>query len=113
MILDLQKKTGGSVRQICRILQLPRSSFYTAQKPTSTRTLDYEIGADLSGFFSSIESATATAESGRTCRKKARFAHQHGSADSCGSVGLRRLHPGILFPGPVMAGPTNHRLTCS
>ena len=51
MILDLQRKTGGSVRQICRILQLPRSSFYTAQKPTSTRTLDYEIGGRLERIF--------------------------------------------------------------
>jgi len=51
MILEVQRKTGGSVRQICRILQLPRSSFHTAQSPTPTRSLDCEIGERLERIF--------------------------------------------------------------
>ena len=30
MIMEVQKKTGASIRKICQVLDLPRSSFYQA-----------------------------------------------------------------------------------
>jgi putative transposase len=51
MILEVQEKTGGSLRQICRTLQLSRSSFYCAEKLTATQTADQEIGKKVEKIF--------------------------------------------------------------
>lgn len=51
MILAVQQKTGGSLRQICRVLQLPRSSFYGAEKMTATKAADQEIGKSVQIIF--------------------------------------------------------------
>lgn len=34
MILQLQSQTGGSIRQVCQAMGLPRSSFYHAAEVT-------------------------------------------------------------------------------
>ena len=44
MIARLAQETGGSVRQVCRVLEEPRSSFYHAATPTATQTADVSLG---------------------------------------------------------------------
>ena len=44
MIARLAQETGGSVRQVCRVLEEPRSSFYHAATPTVTQTADASLG---------------------------------------------------------------------
>lgn len=51
MILTIQQKTGGSVRKICALLQVPRSSFYEAEKITATQAGDEEIGRNIEVIF--------------------------------------------------------------
>lgn len=51
MILQLQHQTGGSVRKICNVLQLPRSSFYHAAKPSSRLEEDARLGELIKELF--------------------------------------------------------------
>lgn len=51
MIQEIQQKTGASLRQICDTLDMPRSSFYQAAKPTSTQVADEQIGAHVAEIF--------------------------------------------------------------
>ena len=43
MILELRRQTGGSVRKICEVLELPRSSFYHAAKSISSDEEDARL----------------------------------------------------------------------
>jgi transposase InsO family protein len=51
MILQLQSLTGGSVRKICDVLELPRSSFYHAAKSTSSHEQDARLGELIEEIF--------------------------------------------------------------
>lgn len=51
MILQLQRQTGGSVRKICDVLELPRSSFYHAAKSTSSHEQDARLGELIEEIF--------------------------------------------------------------
>lgn len=51
MIQRLARSTGGSVRQICATLGMPRSSYYHAAQPTATQRCDQEIGALIEAIF--------------------------------------------------------------
>ena len=51
MIARLAQETGGSVRQVCAALAVPRSSFYHAAKPTATQLGDADLGDRLEGIF--------------------------------------------------------------
>lgn len=51
MIQLLQHQTGGSVREICAVLRLPRSSFYHAAKPTSSHVEDTRLGELIEEIF--------------------------------------------------------------
>ena len=51
MILQLQRLTGGSVRKICDVLELPRSSFYHAAKTTSSHEEDARLGELIEEIF--------------------------------------------------------------
>lgn len=51
MILQLQHQTGGSVRQICAVLNLPRSSFYHAAKATTSPDEDARLGGLIEEIF--------------------------------------------------------------
>ncbi len=51
MILQLQHQTGGSVRQICAALGLPRSSFYHAAKAALSRQDDTRLGEHIEEIF--------------------------------------------------------------
>lgn len=44
MIGAITQETGHSIRQVCAILGLPRSSYYHAAKPTPSQLCDHEIG---------------------------------------------------------------------
>lgn len=47
MIEEIVEATGGSVRQVCKVLELPRSSFYHAAKPTPSQLADWQIGFEI------------------------------------------------------------------
>ncbi len=51
MIGSIHQVTGHSVRQICATLNLPRSSYYHAAKPTPTQQSDQEIGDVIEKIF--------------------------------------------------------------
>lgn len=51
MIQSICKKTGGSVRQVCDVLELPRSSFYQAASETNLQASDRQIGALIEEIF--------------------------------------------------------------
>ena len=51
MITKIRQKTGGSIRQVCLTLGLPRSSFYLAAEMSETQVADNEIGELIEGIF--------------------------------------------------------------
>lgn len=51
MIAQIAEATGGSIRLVCRVLELPRSSFYHAAEPTPSAIDDERIGALIEGIF--------------------------------------------------------------
>jgi transposase InsO family protein len=51
MISQIAETTGGSVRQVCSVLGLPRSSFYHAAKPTPLQEADERIGCLIEAIF--------------------------------------------------------------
>jgi transposase InsO family protein len=51
MILQLQRQTGGSVRQICQALGLPRSSFHRAARPSPRSSADAQMGRLVEEIF--------------------------------------------------------------
>jgi transposase InsO family protein len=51
MILRLQGQTRASIRQICRALDLPRSSFYHAAQVTLTQTEDARLSRLIEEIF--------------------------------------------------------------
>lgn len=51
MITQIAEATGGSVRQVCRVLELPRSSFYHAAGPTPSEVADQRIGSLIEAIF--------------------------------------------------------------
>ena len=44
MIALVAEQTGGSIRQVCAVLEEPRSSFYDAATPTATQLADLRLG---------------------------------------------------------------------
>ena len=51
MIQILAQKTGGSIRQVCRVLGAARSSFYHAATPTATQVADASLGELIETIF--------------------------------------------------------------
>lgn len=51
MIACIQEQTGAGIRVICRVLGLPRSSYYHAGEPTGTALADGEIGELIAEIF--------------------------------------------------------------
>lgn len=51
MIATIHARTGGSIRLICQVLELPRSSYYQSAQPTSTQLQDAELGALIEAIF--------------------------------------------------------------
>lgn len=51
MILQLQQQTGGSLRQICLALELPRSSFHRAARPSPRGGADARLGRLIEEIF--------------------------------------------------------------
>jgi len=51
MILKICEKTGGGVRAVCQVLELPRSSFYQAASETSQQASDRQTGALIEEIF--------------------------------------------------------------
>ena len=55
MILELHSQTQAAIRQICHVLELPRSSFYHAAEATATQLEDRRLGALIEGGMSAIK----------------------------------------------------------
>jgi transposase InsO family protein len=51
MIQILAQKTGGSIRQVCTVLGVARSSFYHAATPTATQVADASLGDLIEAIF--------------------------------------------------------------
>lgn len=51
MITRIQRETGESVRRICEVLQVPRSSYFHAAKPTATQLDDAKLGDLIEAIF--------------------------------------------------------------
>lgn len=51
MIQNIAQDTNASVRAVCRVLELPRSSFYHGQKPTPTKLEDERIKSHIQAHF--------------------------------------------------------------
>jgi len=56
MITNIQEKTGASVRKICTVLGLARSSYYHAAKETITQINDQIIGEEIKTIFTTHKS---------------------------------------------------------
>ena len=51
MIGSISEKTGGSIREVCRVLEFPRSSYYHASTETQTLKDDKELGDRIAAIF--------------------------------------------------------------
>lgn len=51
MIQSIRSRTNHSVRRICSVLDLPRSSYHHASSPTPTQVEDTEIGNHIKQIF--------------------------------------------------------------
>ena len=51
MIESIHHQTGHGIRIICQVLDVPRSSYYHASKPTSTQDTDLTIGLEIEIIF--------------------------------------------------------------
>jgi putative transposase len=51
MIKLVAQQTGGGIRQVCKVLGVPRSSFYQAATPTATQTADVGLGDLIETVF--------------------------------------------------------------
>jgi transposase InsO family protein len=51
MIDSIRQKTGASIRRVCQVLDVPRSSYHAADKPTATRLDDEVLGDRIEGVF--------------------------------------------------------------
>ena len=51
MIQRIAQETGSSIRQVCRVLEEPRSSFYHAATPTATQVADASLGDRIEATF--------------------------------------------------------------
>lgn len=51
MIEDIHRETGHGIRPICKVLEVPRSSYYHAAQPTSCQKADIELGEVIEGIF--------------------------------------------------------------
>jgi putative transposase len=51
MIALIAQQTGASIRDVCRVLEEPRSSFYHAANPTATQVADATLGEQIETIF--------------------------------------------------------------
>jgi putative transposase len=51
MIKLVAQQTGGGIRQVCKVLGVPRSSFYQAATPTTTQVADVGLGDLIETVF--------------------------------------------------------------
>lgn len=51
MIDSIRQKTGASIRRVCQVLDLPRSTYHAAAKPTATRIDDQMLGDRIEVVF--------------------------------------------------------------
>ncbi len=51
MIALIAQGSGASIRDVCKVLAVPRSSFYHAATPTASQTADAELGDQIETIF--------------------------------------------------------------
>lgn len=82
MIARIVQESGGSVRKVCAVLGVPRSSFYHAAEPTATQVADGEVGELIATLF---------------CHHRKRYGYRRLAAEladrgvKCAPARIRRL----------------------
>jgi hypothetical protein len=51
MIALIAQEAGASIRDVCKVLEVPRSSFYHAATPTATQVADADLGDQIEAIF--------------------------------------------------------------
>lgn len=51
MIAHIHQETGHGIRPICKMLGVPRSSYYHASQTTPCQKADLELGGIIEGIF--------------------------------------------------------------
>lgn len=51
MIDEIRHSTGYPIRRICAVLQVPRSTYYHARRPTAAMQRDFELGEQIERVF--------------------------------------------------------------
>ncbi|MEI9893722.1 MAG: IS3 family transposase, partial [Chthoniobacter sp.] len=51
MIALIVQNTGASIRDVCKVLEVPRSSFYHAATPTAMQVADADLGDQIEAIF--------------------------------------------------------------
>ncbi len=54
MIEGIDRQTGHGIRPICQVLEVPRSSYYHASRPTPCQSADIALGEVVEGIFKVI-----------------------------------------------------------
>jgi putative transposase len=98
MIMKIQQTTGASIRKVCQVLDLPRSSFYRAAKPSIRERFDEQIADQIGVIFKEHRSRYGhrriwrhLADEGTTCspRRIRRIMKESG---------LRAIQPKSFIP---------------
>lgn len=98
MIDSIRQKTGASIRRVCQVLDLPRSSYHAAVRPTATRMDDQMLGDRIEVVFREhrcrygyrrIEDELR--DLGLACRPARSEPTHEGTGTSCAST--QKLHP--------------------
>ena len=51
MIKSIHQQTGHRIRLICKVLEVPRSSYYHASEPTPCQSADLALGLEIESIF--------------------------------------------------------------
>lgn len=85
MIGDIRRATGHSIRRICAVLGVPRSSYHHAAKPTPRQCSDHRLGGEIEDIFT---------------RHRRRYGYRRIGAElshqgiTCGPARIRRIMAG-------------------
>lgn len=112
MILQLQHQTGGSLRQICRALQPPRSSFYRAGRPSARGHQDERMGGLIEEIFKRHRRRYGYPRIQQELGDRATVCAPSRLRRLMRQRGLRALQPKNYLPKPVTAGQTVPRPIC-
>ena len=112
MILQLQHQTGGSLRQICQALGLPRSSFHRGARPSLKGREDARMGGLIEEIFKRHRRRYGYRRIQRELADRATVCVPAACAASCDNEDCAPSSPRTTCPKPAMAGRTAPVPTC-